>query len=249
MNFSSLALKASEALKGFPFIRNFARRIYCIFRPGMRFSVEQNFRDFDQIFVLKIGANDGVENDPIADFLLNDKRYRGVLVEPIPVFARMLSANYEGTGRFKVEQAAIGAKDGACPMYYVDTNATDSKGQPLPTWLRGVASLDRTHVEKHLLPEMYGAIVETKVDCFSIAGLLARNGIQKVDLLQIDAEGYDYIVLKQFDFSTLRPKVVIFEKKHLSNEDASAARAMMLQAGYEVKNLETDFLCVATNAS
>ena len=245
MNFSVFALKTSSVLSRFPFIHNAARRIYCIFRPGIRFYVEQTFRNFDEVFVLKIGANDGVASDPIADFLLNDRRYRGLLVEPIPLYAKMLSANYEGTGRFKIEQAAIAAEDSKTAMFYVEEKATDSKGQAIPEWLRGVASLDRAHVEKHLLPEMYGAIRETTVNCLSVASLLARNKVHNVDLLQIDAEGYDYIVLRQFDFSITRPRLVIFERKHLLKEDESAAKAFMEQSGYEVRTLETDFLCIA----
>lgn len=243
MDTSSIALKASNSLKKFPAIHNIARRIYCVFRPGLRFQVEQAFRKYDDVFVLKIGANDGVENDPLAEFLMNDSRYRGLLVEPIPFYARMLSANYEGTGRFKIEQAAIAAQEGETAMYYVDEKATDPNGQPLPTWLRGVASLDRAHVEMHLPPETRGAIRETKVACFSVAGLLARHGVRKVDLLQIDTEGYDYVVLRQFDFSAIRPRIVVFERKHLSREDQSAAKMFMENAGYKVKTLETDFLC------
>jgi FkbM family methyltransferase len=244
MNLSSFALKTSDILRKFPLIHNTARRIYCVFRPGIRFSVEQVFRNSEEVFVLKIGANDGIYGDPLADFLLNDRRYRGLLVEPIPLCAKMLLANYEGTGRFKIEQAAIAAQDGKTVMYYVDENATDSKGDAIPKWLHYVASLDRAHVEKHLLPEMHGAIRQTTVDCLSVASLLARNDVRKVDLLHIDAEGYDYVVLQQFDFSVIRPKLVIFERKHLLKEDESAAKAFMERAGYEVRTLETDFLCI-----
>jgi FkbM family methyltransferase len=221
------------------------RRLYCVFRPGIRFCVEHSFRNLDEVFVLKIGANGGVENDSLADFLLHDHRYRGLLVEPIPLYAKTLSANYEGTLRFKIEQVAIAAEDGKITMYYVDETAKDSNGQPIPQWLRGVASMDRAHVEKHLRPEMYGAIRQITVECLSVASLLARNNVRKVDLLQIDAEGHDYAVLKQFDFSVIQPKLVIFERKHLSKKDDLAARRLMEQIGYEMKALETDYLCIA----
>ena len=226
-------------------IHDLARRLYCVFRPGIRFCVEQTFRNFDEVFVLKIGANDGVENDPLADFLLHDRRYRGLLVEPIPSYAKMLSANYERTHRFKIEQVAIAAEDGKTTMYYVDRAATDANGQPVPDWLRGVASMDRAHVEKHLRPEMYRAITQITVECLSLASLLARNNVRNIDLLQIDAEGHDYVVLKQFNFSVIRPKLVIFERKHLSKEDDLAARRLMEQTGYATKALETDYLCMA----
>jgi FkbM family methyltransferase len=245
MSLAFFALRTSKALRRFPLIHDSIRRLYCVFRPGIRFWVERTFRNFDEVSVLKIGANDGVKNDPLADFLLHDQRYRGLLVEPIPSYAEMLLENYEGTGRFKIEQAAITAEDGRTTMYYVDETATDSNGQPVPEWQRGVASMDRAHVERHLRPEMYEAITQTTVECLSLASLLARNNVRKIDLLQIDAEGDDYVVLKQFDFSVFRPKLVIFERKHLSKEDDLAARTLMERTGYQTKPLETDYLCIA----
>jgi hypothetical protein len=62
--------------------------------------------------------------------------------------------------------------------------------------------------------------------------------------LQIDVEGHDYVVLKQFNFSVIRPQLVIFERKHLSKEDDLAARMLMEQAGYKTRPLETDYLCM-----
>jgi len=245
MNFASFVLRTSKLLRGFPIIHDLLRRLYCVLRPGIRFCVEHTFRNLGEVFVLKIGANDGVDNDLLADFLLHDDRYRGLLVEPIPSYAKMLSANYEDTLRFKIEQVAIAAEDGKTTMYYVDETATDSNGQPIPKWLRGVASMDRAHVEKHLRPEVYGAIRQITVECLSVASLLARNNVRKIDLLQIDAEGHDYLILKQFDFSVIQPKLVIFERKHLSKEDDLAAIKLMEQSGYETKALETDYLCMA----
>jgi hypothetical protein len=93
MNFPSFALCVSEFVKPFPLVHKALRRVYCLFRPGIRFCVEQAFRDQSDIFVLKIGANDGV-NDPIGDYLLSDSRYHGVLVEPVPYYARLLADNF-----------------------------------------------------------------------------------------------------------------------------------------------------------
>jgi hypothetical protein len=90
MTFPNFALRASEFLKQFPLVHKGLRRAYCLFSPGIRFCVEEAFRGQSDIFALKIGADDGVKNDPIGDYLLSDSRYRGVLVEPVPYYARLL---------------------------------------------------------------------------------------------------------------------------------------------------------------
>ena len=75
--------------------------------------------------------------------------------------------------------------------------------------------------------------------------LLSRNNVQKVDLLHIDCEGFDYVILQQFDFTALRPRIVLFEQKHLTAKDRQAAKIMMELAGYKVEEMETDFFCLA----
>jgi len=245
VNFGALVLRISKATERFPRFHKIARRAYCVFRPGIRFQTEAAFKDYQDIFVLKIGANDGITNDPLAALLLADARYRGLLVEPIPMYAAMLRANYGKCGRFAIEQAAVAASSGTANMYYVDENASKRIGIGNLDWLRSIASLDRLHVIKHLSPELHSAVKEDLVECLTVDALLSRHNVQKVDLLHIDCEGFDYVILRQFDFTTLRPHIVLFEHKHLAAEDRQAAKIMMEHAGYKVEELETDIFCLA----
>ena len=245
MNWAALVLRISKITERFPRFHRIARRAYCVFRPGMRFQTEAAFKDYQDIFVLKIGANDGITNDPLASLMLADARYRGLLVEPIPMYAAMLRANYGKCGRFAIEQAAVAASSGTANMYYVDEKALKGIGIGNLDWVRGVASLDRLHVLKHLSPELQSAVKEVSVECLSVDALLSRHNIKKIDLLHIDCEGFDYAILRQFDFTSLRPRIVIFEQKHLTAQDRQAAKTMMELAGYKVENMETDFFCIA----
>jgi FkbM family methyltransferase len=244
MKFAALALRVSKATERFPHFHKIARRLYCAFRPGIRFQTEAAFKDYEDIFVLKIGANDGISHDPLGTLLLRDPRYRGVLVEPIPMYAAMLKANYGARDRFRIEQAAIAATAGTANMYYVDESALKLSQAANLSWVRCVASLDRFHVLKCLAPEMHVAVKEAPVQCLTVNALLSRNDVQKIDLLHIDAEGFDYAILRQFDFTCFHPRIVLFEHKHLTNSDRCAAKTMMEMAGYKVKEMESDFFCL-----
>ena len=248
MNFAALALRISKATERFPHFHKIARRLYCLFRPGILFQTEAAFKEYEYIFVLKIGANYCISHDPLANLLLTDARYRGLLVEPIPMYAAMLRANYGRCGRFTIEQAAVAATSGTVKMYYVDQSALELIGAANPNWVRhvaNVASLDRLHVLKHLAPEMHAAVKETPVECLAVNALLSRNNIQKIDLLHIDAEGFDYVILRQFDFTTFHPRIVLFEHINLTNQDRRAAKTMMEFAGYKVQEMEADFFCLS----
>jgi hypothetical protein len=104
--------------------------------------------------------------------------------------------------------------------------------------------LERKHVLKHLAPAYHSIVESDTVECLTVKELLRRNHIKHVDLLHIDAEGHDWIILQQFDFNLLRPKIVLFERDQLNTEDQQAARGMMENAGYQVKAVERDFLCL-----
>src|SRR5437762_13363131 len=235
MNFAALVLRISKVTERFPRFHRIARRAYCVFRPGIRFQTEAAFKDCQDIFVLKIGANDGITNVPLASLLLTDARYRGLLVEPIPMYAAMLRANYGKCGRFAIEQAAVAASSGTANMYYVDENALKGIGIGNSDWVRGVASLDRLHVLKHLSPEMHSTVKEASVECLTVNALLFRHNIQKIDLLHIDCEGFDYVILRKFDFTTFRTRIVLFEQKHLTAQDRQADKLMMTLAGNNVE--------------
>src|SRR6266480_212380 len=140
MNLPTFAVRVSEFVKQFPLLHKGLRRAYCLFHPGIRFHVEETFRCQRDIFVLKIGANDGMTNDPIGDYLLSDSRYHGVLVEPVPHYARMLAHNSAPTGRFSIEQVAVSQSSGETKVYYVAENAADLLGKyfDVPA-MRGIA--------------------------------------------------------------------------------------------------------------
>ena len=52
--------------------------------------------------------------------------------------------------------------------------------------------------------------------------LLAKHGVSRVDLLQIDTEGYDFEIIRMFDHAGVRPAVVRFEHLYLSGKERSS---------------------------
>ncbi|MBD2150285.1 FkbM family methyltransferase [Pseudanabaena sp. FACHB-1277] len=240
----NLSIKISTLLKSLPLIHNLLRRIYCIFFPGIRFRTEEKLAHLNQVFVLKIGANDGVLNDPFSDFLMFDTRFRGILVEPIPHYAQMLRDNYSDTNRFKVEESAIFEESTSISMFLVDEEESSRTGQKIEPWLRGVASIDKSHVIKHLSSNLHKYVKEIPVSTLTVPDLLSKYCINHIDLLHIDAEGFDYMILRQFDFEEIHPRVVLFECKHLSPADRIKSKELMESHGYSVYLYETDFLCL-----
>ena len=56
-------------------------------------------------------------------------------------------------------------------------------------------------------------IIADKVPCISFMDLIKKEGISKLHLLQIDAEGYDVEIINSIDFTIIKPAIINFEHR------------------------------------
>jgi FkbM family methyltransferase len=177
---------------------------------------------------VQIGANDGVSNDPIRKFVLK-YGMRGVLVEPQPdVFAR-LQRNYDGVPGLAFENAAIAAEDGERELYRFRPSPD------LPQWAHGLASFSKKTLTGNL-QNVKGEVETIRVPTLSFASLVRKHNLERVDLLQIDAEGFDFEIIKMVDFSTVKPAIIHFEHGFLSQDEQNECARYLNKHGYMVNN-------------
>jgi FkbM family methyltransferase len=65
----------------------------------------------------------------------------------------------------------------------------------------------------------YHIVNVAKVRCAPLSTILRENKIGRFDLLTIDAEGYDFEILKTLDWDVNRPKVVLTEALYSNADD------------------------------
>lgn len=194
-------------------------------------------------FFVEIGANDGEQQDHLRPFVLR-QQWRGILVEPVPyVFAR-LRRNYAGAAHVALENAAIAAHDGELPFFHL--READPERESLPEWYDAIGSFSREAVLSHRpqIPDIDARLVETTVPVLSFDSLVAKHGVERVDLVLIDTEGYDWEVLQAIDLERHRPALVVYEHFHLDDADRAAARAHLARHGYESMEEGLDTFCL-----
>ena len=196
-------------------------------------------------FFVKIGANDGIANDPCSRILLKNTAWCGLLIEPVPHCFEKLQKNFSDPARFTLEPVAIGSKNGTAPFYVVDPLINEAHPD-LPAFFDRIGSFSRHHVKKHLKPELHSFIKERTVNVSTLTDVLARNAIQKIDLLHIDAEGYDFEILKTVDFNTLSPTLIFLETNHLTKADLADMHRLLHRHNYSVRNAGRDHLAIHT---
>jgi FkbM family methyltransferase len=197
-------------------------------------------------FVLQIGAMDGVQFDPIHPFLRRGG-WGGLLVEPLPDLFAALVENYRGVPGLRFANVAISSHEGSITLNRVDPEAIRSGAAP--DWSIGVSSMfeDRNSIGGvKISPVDYARIkphvVKQTVACTTLARLLESEAVDRIDLLQIDTEGYDYQVLKQFDFERFHPSIIHLEHYLLPPDEQEACFALLLRNGYVLGTRDIDLV-------
>ena len=215
-------------------IRLLQRRGYCVSfgEPATFTGILSAFDNRKgEFFFVQIGAYDGMKSDPI-QASVRGSRWRGILVEPQPDAFERLKRNYANIPNLIFENVAIAACEGFLPLYRL----RDEFSHLFHGDHRMLSSFDREHVLKHLTERVDAEIaLETYlVQCVTLSGLFAKYAIEKVDLLQIDAEGYDYEILKLVDFPAGKPRIIHFEHAHLGSAERGECIQLLLSHGYRV---------------
>jgi FkbM family methyltransferase len=184
---------------------------------------------------IEIGANDGDHSDHLRPYLRRPG-WRGVMVEPQPnAFAR-LRANYNDRDGIELENAAIGDRDGRLPFYEIDP--------PGSVDLLGSLSRDALLAHGLWIHGIEGRIVRTEVPAMRFESLCRKHRLERIDLLALDTEGYDYEILKQIDFDRHRPRLVVYEHSLLMPADREGARRLLRRHGYELMEEYYDTWCL-----
>jgi FkbM family methyltransferase len=202
-------------------------------------------RSYPDAFFIQIGANDGVEHDPLAS-LLESTSWSGILVEPVPeVFERLRRTHAHRLDRLVLENVAIADHDGSAAFYHLGRVEGDRVRR-----LDVFGSLSVEAVERSaalFVPGDLRRIQRSEVSCLSFASLCRRHRVERIDLLLIDVEGYDHEILKQIDFDAYRPRVVVYEHLFLSPRDRDQCRRRMEGTGYETMAEQRDTWCLDTS--
>lgn len=199
---------------------------------------------YPQAFFIEIGANDGVENDPLRPFVTS-RPWSGIMVEPVPHVFERLRRNCAGLDRVALENAAIAERDGRLPFY----NLAWVDGDEVLYWFDTFGSLSRETAERTgaaFVPGGQHRVIRTEVPCLSFESLCRKHGVHSLDLLLIDTEGYDYEIIKRIDFSAHRPRLLIYEHFLLSPGERADCRKLLHRLRYETMEENRDTWCLDT---
>ena len=170
-----------------------------------------------------IGTNYNI-GDPVENCITPN--WECILVEPAPNIADALRKKYNAPN-YHIENVGISDKKEKLTFY-----SAESISEEIPEWVSALNSFKKFNSD--WLKEQYKTIEikETLIETATVAELIEKHHIKHLNILQIDTEGYDYIILKSIDFSKIPIDLVIFEDVHLSPEEKAESKRLLEANNY-----------------
>lgn len=189
---------------------------------------------------VQIGANDGIVDDPIREFIVR-YQWRGIAIEPIPEIFAALKPAYAGYPQVIPVNCAVSyGGDPALKLFFVKETAL----QRFPGFAAMISSSDREHLIRHLPSITADDIGEIAVPCRTVEALVEDHKLGGVDFLHLDVEGHEANILNNIDLERLKPEFIFFEHRHLSEEHAAQIEDKLRRHGYVLERFPADTLAV-----
>ena len=184
-----------------------------------------NFKNFitlngdrEDFFFVQIGSNDGITHDPLYEYI-NKFKWSGIMVEPVKHMYDRLVHNHRDKQNIQFKNVAI-SNDGSEKIFYsARGDAPDGRGNRISSFSKQhIQGISKRPFARAFKNNFSGFFKEEKIKTLTFNQLV--DGINRVDLLHVDAEGHDFAILKSIDYDTLAPGIILFETRHIPTRQA-----------------------------
>jgi FkbM family methyltransferase len=171
--------------------------------------------------VVDIGASCGT----FAHYCLTRKAKKVVCVEPSPSFY-ILNKTFDS--RVERYNCALGTSDGYKQFYFTENTTLNS------------FKIDDQ--KKYDTDNLIGAVRTVTVECMTLNSVIKRSNLNKIDLLKLDIEGFEYDIFKSLSVDVLANiDQVLIEFHHNNNHRTQIIVDKLVQSGYDLKYLNLNF--------
>jgi len=71
---------------------------------------------------------------------------------------------------------------------------------------------------------------------------MKKYNIEKIDFMIIDVEGYEWNIIKNYNLNYIKPKIIIYEKTHLSRQDQIDSMEYLARFGYTIQAVDDNIV-------
>ncbi len=205
------------------------RQNYTVIRRSRFNEILDRLLEKPKVFFIQVGANDGVRFDSLYQRVTRIFPH-GLVIEPLPRYFARLKMNYEDYPGVIAVNAALHPSAAHVDIHHPDPAKIEAAG--LPAWAGGIGSVIPGHCQRSNVPN--DCMLTTRVPAVSFTTLLEKYRVDHVDLLQIDAEGFDLELLRMFPFDRIQPGLVKYEHDWLDRTARLDAERLLRAHDYTV---------------
>lgn len=168
--------------------------------------IASKYFDYKYGFYLEAGAADG-ETQSNTSFLEKEKSWMGILVEPNLDSYYKCMANRPTSKVYNCALVGYDYPDSEIEMYFRRWHSGDP-GLVTSTFDSPINKVDAWE----------GYNTTYKIEARTLDSILEECEVQHIDFFSLDVEGYELNVLKGFNFSKYKPKIILLESHEKTNE-------------------------------
>ena len=186
-------------------------------------------------FFVQVGAHDGMMHDPLCSFLSKNE-WSGILIEPQEEILKIFKNRYKNRSNLLYYTLAVHPNQPRVKLYTIK-NPINYSQTGWATILSDRLSNGRSKKE----------LVIKDVKAMPLMDIVKKSKFKMIGLLQVDTEGFDYEVLKMFNFKVFKPILVQFEYIHLSKNDYKNSVNLLSNNGYKTIKKKNDIIAIKKN--
>jgi len=187
--------------------------------------------------LVQIGANNGERFDDLNKYIKKNKVFC-VLVEPLNIYFEELKENYKDLENIYFEKSAISINNNNnSNIYTVDQKYLIKYDEHI----QGISSFKKNHLIKHGVKSNH--IISQNINCITIIDLFKKYKINTLDLLFVDAEGYDGDIILDFLNKSEFEPIIIFEFIHIDSVIFKKLINKLLSKNYNYFSINENLIC------
>jgi FkbM family methyltransferase len=197
-------------------------------------------------YIVQVGGNDGIQNDPLRIYFKSKKNYKAIIFEPIQYYYHKLKQLYHNRDDILIKQQYVSSEQGEKKIYFIKPKVCDSIeiDNQNNDWLHGLGSFDKKNVINAIDQNSLGGekfrknienlknnIIVELVSSFALKNLnFSKNSL---NLIVIDVQGFELEVLLSLSFNE-KIDYIVYEDENPYSHKSHKIRKLLNKHHYKL---------------
>jgi len=195
--------------------------------------LNQIFINNKKKFIVQVGGNDGISNDPLRKFFKYVGNYEAIIFEPVKYYYSKLNILYKNRNDIKIKRNFVSNTNKKKKIFYIKPNIADlmDANGPKNKWAHGQGSFSKKFIYsvidknnfrgsyyKKNITKFKNSITSETVNPFKISKIKFPE--KSINLLLMDVQGHELQVIKSINFKKQKIDYIYFEDENPTSKNS-----------------------------